>query len=102
MHTFIRNAGTIVAGAVLAGTSLFVALPAASAHAAAPKAAPAAGCTQTATAAGWICFLRYCDDYYCYYDCYPTAYARNKGDKPSETIRVPKPEGEPPAQINKP
>ncbi|WP_406318846.1 hypothetical protein OHA77_15910 [Streptosporangium sp. NBC_01639] len=100
MHTFIRNAGTIIAGAVLAGAGLLVTLPATSAHAATVKAAPVAGCTQTA--AGWICYLRYCDAYYCYYDCYPTAYARAKGDRPSQSIRVPKPEGTPPAQIDKP
>ncbi|MFJ2030456.1 hypothetical protein [Streptosporangium sp. NPDC087985] len=102
MYTFIRNAGTVVAGAVLAGAGLLVGLPAASAHAASLKATPAVACAQTATAADWICFLRYCDPYYCYYDCYPTAAAHARGEQAAETIRVPKPAGEPPAQISKP
>jgi hypothetical protein len=105
MHTLIRNAGTALAGVVLAGAGLLVALPATSAHAAssvaaAPKAAPAAACTHTAR--GWICFLRYCDPYYCYYDCYPTWDARNKGEAPSKTHRIEKPAGEAPAQISLP
>ncbi|SFK54612.1 hypothetical protein SAMN05216275_12820 [Streptosporangium canum] len=105
MHIFIRNAGTALAGVVLAGAGLLVALPAhaaAAAHTTAPKAAPVAACTQTAQTRGWICFLRYCDAYYCYYDCYPTAESRRNGEQPAETIRVPKPAGEPPAQIDKP
>ncbi len=101
MNIFIRDAGVVLAGAVLAGAGLFVGLPAADAHAASSRAAPAAVCERTAEA-GWICFLRYCDRYYCYYDCYPTALARNRGDRPSDTIRVPKPEGTPPAQIERP
>src|SRR4051812_30597692 len=87
MHTLTRKAGTALAGVVLAGAGLLVALPATSAHAASSQAAPAAACTQTAK--GWICFLRYCDPYYCYYDCYPTWDARNKGEAPSMEHKVP-------------
>lgn len=102
MHTFTRSVGTALAGALLAATGLLIALPATTAHAASPKAAPAAACTTLAIAKGWICYLRYCDAYYCYYDCYPTANARRSGEEPSDTIRVPKPQGEPPAQITRP
>ncbi|MEV0758078.1 hypothetical protein [Streptosporangium sp. NPDC050280] len=101
MNTFIRSAGIGLAGAVLAGTGLFGVLPMTAAHAASPHVAPATVCSDTVED-GWICFLRYCDNYYCYYDCYPTLTARNKGERPSETVRIPKPEGKPPAQINKP
>lgn len=101
MNTFIRSARIGLAGAVLAGAGLLGVLPVAGAHAASSQAAPAVACSHTA-AAGWICYLRYCDRYYCYYDCYPTLTARSKGEKPSDTIRVPKPEGTPPAQITKP
>jgi hypothetical protein len=92
MRTLIRKAGTALAGVVLAGAGLTVALPATSAHAAssvavASQAAPTTACTQTAR--GWICFLRYCDRYYCYYDCYPTWDARNKGEAPSMQHKVP-------------
>jgi len=100
MHTFIRTTRTVLAGAFLAGVGLLGGIPMAGAHAASSRA-PGVVCSQTATA-GWICFLRYCDEYYCYYDCYPTLAARNKGDRPSDTIRVPKPEGTPPAQIERP
>ncbi|MFF5112017.1 hypothetical protein [Streptosporangium sp. NPDC000509] len=101
MNTLIRSAGIGLAGAVLAGTGLFGLLPMTAAHAVSPQVAPAAVCSDTVED-GWICFLRYCDLYYCYYDCYPTLTARNKGERPSETVRIPKPEGTPPAQINKP
>ncbi|MFC4592089.1 hypothetical protein [Sphaerisporangium corydalis] len=100
-----RRAGTALASAVLAGAAgLLVALPATSAHAATPATAPAATCAQATgdTAKGIICFLRYCDAFYCYYDCYLTAEARRKGSKPSSTIRVPKPKGTPPGQITRP
>lgn len=100
MHTLIRNAGTALAGVVLAGAGLLVALPATSAHAASSAAAPATACTQTV--GGWICFLRYCDEYYCYYDCYPTWEARNKGEAPSMEHKVLKPKGKAPEQISLP
>ncbi|MFB9679067.1 hypothetical protein [Streptosporangium vulgare] len=100
MKTFIRDAAVTLAGAVLAGTGL-LAVPAAAAHATPSQAAPGVVCERT-TEAGWICFLRYCDRYYCYYDCYPTALARSKGDRPSGTTRIPKPQGTPPAQIERP
>ncbi|MEV6866215.1 hypothetical protein AB0M44_35135 [Streptosporangium subroseum] len=101
MHTLTRKAGTALAGVILAGAGLLVALPATSAHAAssvaaASQAAPATACTQTAR--GWICFLRYCDAYYCYYDCYPTWDARNKGEAPSMTHKEEKVEGREPAK----
>ncbi|WP_329080079.1 MULTISPECIES: hypothetical protein [unclassified Streptosporangium] len=105
MNILTRDAGVVLAGVVLAGAGLLVGLPAAGAHAAsssrAASAAPAAVCERT-TEEGWICFLRYCDRYYCYYDCYPTLTARNKGDRPSDTVRIPKPKGTPPAQIERP
>ncbi|MDP9849705.1 hypothetical protein [Streptosporangium lutulentum] len=102
MYTFVRSAGTALAGVVLAATGLLAVLPAtgaqaASAVAVATKAAPAAACTQTAR--GWICFLRYCDRYYCYYDCYPTLAARNRGDAPSTTHKETKVEGREPAKM---
>ncbi|WP_433380283.1 hypothetical protein [Streptosporangium sp. CA-115845] len=101
MNTFIRSARIGLAGAVLAGAGLLGVLPVTGAHAASSQVAPAVACSHTA-AHGWICYLRYCDRYYCYYDCYPTLTARNKGEKPSETVRVPKPAGTPPAQITRP
>ncbi|MFF5246507.1 hypothetical protein ACFY3V_19650 [Streptosporangium sp. NPDC000095] len=105
MNTLIRSAGIGLAGAVLAGTGLFGLLPMTAAHAGSPavspQVTPAAVCSDTGDDR-WICFLRYCDSYYCYYDCYPTLTARNMGEKPSETVRVPKPEGKPPTQITRP
>ncbi|MFF3438313.1 hypothetical protein [Streptosporangium sp. NPDC002721] len=100
MNTFIRDAAAVLAGAVLAGAGLLAA-PATAARATPPQAAPGAVCERT-TEARWICFLRYCDRYYCYYDCYPTALARSRGDRPSGTTRIPKPSGRPPAQIERP
>ncbi|MEV7968353.1 hypothetical protein AB0O34_20570 [Sphaerisporangium sp. NPDC088356] len=97
----MRNVGTTLASVVLAGAGLFVVFPATTAQAASPKVSPAATCTQSAdNARGVICFLRYCDAYYCYYDCYITADARKAGGKPTSTIRVPKPEGTPAPIIN--
>ncbi|MEU6738957.1 hypothetical protein [Streptosporangium sandarakinum] len=96
MHTLIRSTGAALTGALLAG-GLLASLPTAAHAASAPlvarvaQAAPAVACTADATASGWICFLRYCDAYYCYYDCYPTLQARTSGQRPGKTIRVPKP-----------
>ncbi|MDH2424964.1 hypothetical protein [Sphaerisporangium sp. TRM90804] len=101
MRTLVHTTGTAMAGVVLAA-GLSAAVPASAAHAASLKPA-AAVCTTEAAAKGWICFLRYCDAYFCYYDCYPTLYARNKGEKPSKSIRLPKPkEGEAPKEITAP
>jgi hypothetical protein len=87
MYAFIRNAGTTLAGVVLAGAGLFVALPVTGAHAATPEAAPA---TCTETAQGWVCYLDRCvfqnGTWHCYYYCYPTAAARAKGERPSKTV----------------
>ena len=102
MRTLIRNAGTALAGVLLAGGGLSVALPAATAHAESLGAARAPVCSAQAAARGWICYLRYCDAYYCYYDCYPTFTARNKGDKPASSIKVLRPKGQPLQQITRP
>jgi hypothetical protein len=89
MYAFIRNAGTALAGVVLVGAGLFVALPATGAHAAASEAAPAA-CAETAR--GWACYLvpNSCypipGGYRCLYDCYPTAAARAAGVAPSRQV----------------
>ncbi|MEU8265795.1 hypothetical protein AB0B89_01405 [Sphaerisporangium sp. NPDC049002] len=98
----MRNVGTTLAAVVLAGAGLFVAFPATTAQAASPKMSPAAACTRaTDDASGVICFLRYCDAYYCYYDCYITADSRKAGSKPTSTIRVPKPQGTPAPTITR-
>ncbi|WP_405140017.1 hypothetical protein OG589_24755 [Sphaerisporangium sp. NBC_01403] len=98
----MRSVGTTLASVALAGAGLFVAFPATTAQAASPKISPAATCTRTIDdARGVICFLRYCDDYYCYYDCYITADARKAGAKPTTTVRVPKPAGTPAPVINR-
>ena len=102
MHTLIRKAGTAMAGVVLAGAGLLVALPATSAHAASsvaavPEAAPAAACTHTAR--GWICFLRYCDDYYCYYDCYPPGTRATRVRRPPWSTRFASPKARLPSRF---
>ncbi|GII75783.1 hypothetical protein Sru01_07650 [Sphaerisporangium rufum] len=107
MHRFLHTAGTALAGMVIAGAGF--GLPAAPASAAA-RTAPATGSAVVCPAAEasaatrpYICFLRYCDPYWCYYDCYPTYYARKRGDRPSTTIRQPRPaQGRPPAEIRSP
>lgn len=104
MHALIRGAGTVLTGAFLAAAGAFVALPSTAAQAASlTRVEPASVCAQPTVARPWICFLRYCDAYYCYYDCYPTAFARQQGEKPGKSIRVPKPRsGSPAPQITSP
>ncbi|MGJ6970167.1 hypothetical protein ACSDR0_50810 [Streptosporangium sp. G11] len=91
MHTLIRKAGTALAGVVLAGTGMLVALPATSAHAesftvAAAKAAPETACTQAA--GRWICYLLYCRNGICYYRCYPVGYAGDRSNAPTRDYTV--------------
>ncbi|GLW10245.1 hypothetical protein Misp01_53730 [Microtetraspora sp. NBRC 13810] len=99
MKLYVRRVAITLAGGLLTGAAMLVAVPATAAHATtAAHASQAAVCSADAKA-GWICFLRYCDAHYCYYDCYPTRAAHAEGAAPGKTIKVPKGKGKPAAEI---